>query len=288
MLESQGRISASSWPAPAKLNLFLQVTGRRADGYHTLQTVFQFLDYGDELELSIRDDGLICRTQGPAALSAEGDICIKAAHALQDAAGSALGVDIALDKRLPIGGGLGGGSSDAATVLLALNHLWRLDWSLDRLAGLGLKLGADVPVFVRGQAAWAEGVGELLTPVSPPEPWYLVVTPECAISTKEIFNDPALKRDAAPVSWKDFAAGKVGNDCLPIVRERYPVVAEAFDWLNRFASARLTGTGSSVFAAFDSRPAAEAVARETPGGWRQFVARGLNRSPVHAMLAQPP
>lgn len=277
----------TSWPAPAKLNLFLHVTGRRADGYHTLQTVFQFLDFGDELEFSARDDGLICRTQGPAALAAEDDICIKAAHALQDAAGCTRGVDIALDKRLPLGGGLGGGSSNAATVLLALNELWQLDWPQDRLAELGLRLGADVPVFVRGHAAWAEGIGELLTPVAPPEPWYLVVTPECAVSTKELFNDPHLTRDSAPVAWADFEAGRVRNDFLSVVRERYPEVAEAFDWLDQAAPpARLTGTGSSVFATFASMANADAVAAYVPKGWRRFVARGQNRSPVHAKLAR--
>ena len=273
-------------PAPAKLNLFLHVTGRRADGYHTLQTVFQFLDYGDELEISPREDGLVCRTQGPASLTAEDDICVKAAHALQDAAGCRLGADLALDKRLPIGGGLGGGSSDAATVLLALNRLWRLDWPLERLAALGLTLGADVPVFVHGQAAWAEGVGEILTPITPPEPWYVVLTPECAVSTSEIFSDPALKRDAKPATRADFEAGRLGNDCLPVVRARYPMVAEVLDWLGQFGAARLTGTGSSVFAAYHSREEAVAVGRKLPHGWSHFIARGLNRSPVHAMLAR--
>ncbi len=276
---------AEAWPAPAKLNLFLHVVGRRADGYHLLQTLFQFLDCCDTLRFELRGDGLICRTQGPAALSAEDDLCLRAARALQAAAGRTLGVDIALDKRLPIGGGLGGGSSNAATVLVALNHYWRLDWSLDRLAELGLKLGADVPVFVRGHAAWAEGIGEVLTAVAPPEPWYLVVTPECAVSTHEVFNDPELRRDAAPVNWEDFQAGRVGNACLPVVRRRYPAVAAAFDWLNQRVAARLTGTGSSVFASFDTRSAAEGIASQIPHGWQHFVARGINRSPLHARLA---
>lgn len=273
------------WPAPAKLNLFLHITGRRTDGYHTLQTVFQFLDYGDEITFTVRDDGLICRTQGPAALSVDDDLCLHAARALQAASGCSPGVDIALDKRLPLGGGLGGGSSDAATVLLALNHYWRLGWSPERLAKLGLELGADVPVFVHGQAAWAEGVGEILRPVTPPEYHYLVVTPECAVSTREVFNDPQLSRNHAPVNWDDFQAGRVDNDCWPVVRRRYPEVAAAFDWLNQRAPARLTGTGSSVFAAFESAGAAQALAAQTPKGWQHFVARGLNRSPLHGRLA---
>ncbi|MGH8529821.1 MAG: 4-(cytidine 5'-diphospho)-2-C-methyl-D-erythritol kinase [Nevskiales bacterium] len=278
-------LPAEVWPAPAKLNLFLHITGRRPDGYHRLQTVFQFLDFGDELQFSLRDDGLICRTRGPAALSVEDDLCLHAARALQAASGCTLGIDIALDKRLPLGGGLGGGSSNAATVLLALNRHWRLAWSLERLARLGLDLGADVPVFVHGQAAWAEGVGEILRPVTPPEMWYLVITPECAVSTREVFNDPALDRNHASVNWDDFQAGRVANDCWPVVRRRYPQVAAAFDWLDRRAAARLTGTGSSVFAAFDSASAAQALAVQIPKGWRHFVARGLNRSPLHAMLA---
>jgi 4-diphosphocytidyl-2-C-methyl-D-erythritol kinase len=264
----------AAWPAPAKLNLFLHVTGRRADGYHTLQTVFQFLDHGDSLAFESRTDVRVRRVSGPAALNAEADLVVRAAGLLQQ------GADIHLDKRLPLGGGLGGGSSDAATTLVALNRIWGLDWPPARLAELGLQLGADVPVFVQGQAAWAEGVGELLTPVALPEPFYLVITPACQVSTAEIFNAPELKRNSPPIRMPQFLSGMARNDCWPVVRERYPQVAQAFDFLAEYAEVRLTGTGASVFAAFTSRAAARAVQDRVPQGWHCFVARGLNRSPL--------
>jgi 4-diphosphocytidyl-2-C-methyl-D-erythritol kinase len=276
-----GAFSAdAAWPAPAKLNLFLHVTGRRADGYHTLQTVFQFLDHGDSLGFEPRTDAHVRRVSGPAALDAESDLVVRAARLLQQASGLRQGADIHLDKRLPLGGGLGGGSSDAATTLVALNRLWGLDWPPARLAELGLQLGADVPVFVHGHAAWAEGVGELLTPVELPEPFYLVITPPCQVSTAEIFNAPELKRDSPPIRMPQFLSGMARNDCWPVVRERYPQVAQAFDFLEEHAQARLTGTGASVFAAFASREAACAVRDRAPQGWQCFVARGLNRSPL--------
>ncbi len=276
-----GAFSAeSAWPAPAKLNLFLHVTGRRADGYHTLQTVFQFLDHGDSLAFEPRADARVRRVSGPDALQAEADLVVRAAHLLQQAGGVRQGVDIHLDKRLPLGSGLGGGSSDAATTLVALNRIWGLDWPLARLAELGLQLGADVPVFVHGHAAWAEGVGELLTPVELPEPFYLVITPACQVSTAEIFNAPELKRNSPPIRMPQFLSGMARNDCWPVVRERYPQVAQAFDFLAEHAEARLTGTGASVFAAFASRAAACAVRDQVPQDWQCFVARGLNRSPL--------
>ncbi len=276
------------WPAPAKLNLFLRITGRSASGYHTLQTVFQFLDYSDALRIHVRDDGVIRALHRIAGVDQEQDLCVRAAKLLRRAGGVAQGADIELDKRLPLGAGLGGGSSDAATTLLALNRLWGLHWPLDKLAQLGLQLGADVPVFVRGEAAWAEGVGERLTPLELEEPWYVVLTPDCQVSTREIFNAPDLTRESAPIALRAFAAGEVqpGNDCEAAVRKRYPQVGAALDSLARFAPARMTGTGSAVFAAFkDSARARAALSELAQHGWQGFVARGKNRSPLHEMLA---
>lgn len=281
---------AAAWPAPAKLNLCLHIVGRRKDGYHLLQTLFQFLDYGDEIRFALRSDACIQRLSGPPDLRADEDLCVRAARVLQQAAGCQQGVDIDLTKRLPMGGGLGGGSSDAATVLVALNRIWQLGWSIDQLAELGLTLGADVPVFVRGQAAWAEGVGEQLTPVDSerlPEPFYLVITPDCSVSTREVFNHPALTRDSPPRKIAAFFAGRMGNDCLAVVRENYPPVAKALDWLSEYAEAKLTGTGASVFAAFEQRSEALAVQARLPEGWQSFVARGLNRSPLLQRLELP-
>ncbi len=278
------------WPAPAKLNLFLRITGRRADGYHTLQTVFQFLDYADALRFRVRDDGVIRALHRIEGVDEENDLCVRAAKLLRRESGTPLGADIELDKRIPLGAGLGGGSSDAATTLLALNQLWGLHWPLDKLARLGLQLGADVPVFVRGEAAWAEGVGEQLTPLALDEPWYVVVTPDCRVSTTEIFNAPDLTRDSAPITMRAFAAGDVepGNDCVAAVCKRYPPVRAALDSLSRFAPARMTGTGSAVFAAFKEETRARTVLSEIaahwPQGWRGFVAQGKNRSPLHEAL----
>jgi 4-diphosphocytidyl-2-C-methyl-D-erythritol kinase len=268
------------WPAPGKLNLMLRVVGRRPDGYHLLQTLFQFIDHGDRLRFRVTGDGAIRRAGGVAGLAEEQDLTVRAARRLQAGAGSGLGVWIDLDKRLPPGGGLGGGSSDAATTLVALNRLWGLGLSPERLAGIGLELGADVPVFVLGRAAWAEGVGERLTPVELPEPWYLVVAPPCSVSTAEVFSDPELTRNSPPVTISDFLRGARGNDCLAVARRRYPAVAEALDWLGEYAESRLTGTGACVFAAFDSRMEARAVLDRLPPAWQGFVARGLNRSPL--------
>jgi 4-diphosphocytidyl-2-C-methyl-D-erythritol kinase len=271
-----------SWPAPAKLNLFLHVTGRRADGYHELQTVFQFLDYGDELHFAPRRDGLLQRvTQVPGVSEGE-DLCLRAARALKALTGCPLGCDIRVDKRIPLGGGLGGGSSDAATTLVALNRLWDLRLSDDQLAEVGVGLGADVPVFVRGAAAWAEGIGEQLTPVLPPEDWYLVVTPPCAVDTREMYADPNLSRATPRVQWADFTAGKVRNDFEPVARRRHPEVARALEWAARHGRARLSGSGASVFVAFAAQDAAERIRAQVPAGWRSFVARGLNQSPLKA------
>jgi len=274
-------IPAEVWLAPAKLNLFLHVVGRRADGFHLLQTVFQFLDYADELRFTVREDGNIQRHGGLAEVPAEQDLVVRAARLLQEQTGCHQGADIHLEKRLPAGGGIGGGSSDAATTLVALDRLWDLQLGTDRLTELGLSLGADVPVFVRGQAAWAEGVGEQLQPVELPEPWFLVVHPGVHVATPEIFQAPELTRDHAPITIRDFLAGAGENDCEPVVRARHPQVAQALDWLKDFGQARMTGTGACVFTSFSSQAAAAAALSQLPGHWRGFVARGCNRSPLY-------
>ncbi len=273
------------WPAPAKLNLFLHVLSRRPDGYHTLQTAFQFIDLCDDLVFEPRTDGRIVRVSGPSEVAADEDLVVRAAHRLRESTGGGKGgVGISVHKRIPLQGGLGGGSSDAATTLVALNHLWDLGLTADQLASLGLELGADVPVFVHGHAAWAEGVGERLQPLDLPEPAYLVVRPPCAVSTREIFQAPELTRNSMPTTIRAFFAGEGRNDCEPVVRTRYPPVAAALDWLNRYAPARLTGTGSCVFAAFEDEARARRVAAQLPAGCEGFVVRGHNRSPLLTRL----
>ena len=278
----------TQWPAPAKLNLFLHVTGRRPDGYHELQTVFQLIDLCDTVAIRVGDDGRIERPSGPVGVEPDSDLTVRAAKALQAATGCRMGASIRITKRIPMGGGLGGGSSDAATVLLALNHLWRCGLSVDELARLGLPLGADVPVFVRGSSAWAEGVGERLEPVELPERWYVVIHPGVAVPTKDVFQSPELTRNTPVITIRAFfgPGGLAGsrNDCEPVVRALYPEVADALTWLEKFAPARLTGTGSCIFAAFGSAIEAERVAARAPDRWRAFVARGLNVSPVHGRL----
>ena len=278
----------TQWPAPAKLNLFLHVTGRRQDGYHELQTLFQLIDLNDTVSLTVREDGRIERPSGPVGVDPDSDLTVRAAKALQAATGSGLGASISISKRIPMGGGLGGGSSDAATVLLALNHLWRCGLSVDELARLGLPLGADVPVFVRGSSAWAEGVGERLVPVELPERWFVVVHPGVAVPTKDVFQSPELTRNSPVITIRAFfgpgGSSASRNDCEPVVRARYAEVADALDWLGNFAPARLTGTGSCIFAAFGSAIEAERVAARAPDRWRAFVARGLNVSPVMGRL----
>lgn len=273
--------SETVWLAPAKLNLFLHITGRRADGYHTLQTVFQFLDIADQIHLRVTPGGEIRRVTPLDDVTPDQDLSVRAARLLQAEAGVAQGVDISIEKRLPMGGGLGGGSSDAATVLVALNRLWGIGFSEDRLAELGLQLGADVPVFVRGRSAWAEGVGEQLSPITPPEPWYLVLVPPVTVSTAEIFSAPELTRHTPPIRIPDFLSGAGSNDCEAVVRGRYPVVGQFLDWLSQFGRARLTGTGACVFAAFPVREDALRARELLPDGWRGFVTRGCNRSPLY-------
>lgn len=274
-------MSRRTWPAPAKLNLFLHIVGRRPDGYHLLQTVFQFLDFGDELRIGIRRDGVVTRLDELSGVPAERDLVLRAALALKNESGCTLGADIELIKRLPMGAGLGGGSSDAATTLVALNELWDVGLSNEELRRIGLALGADVPVFVAGHAAWAEGVGENLRPIELPEPWYLVLVPPCHVSTAEIFNAPDLTRHCEPITIRAFLSGETRNVCEPVVRHRYPDVAAALDWLAAHAPARMSGTGAAVFAAFADEAQARAVAARAPAAWQAFVARGRNRSPLY-------
>jgi len=264
----------------------LHITGRRADGFHLLQTVFQFLDYGDTLYFTLRDDGVVRRVSELPGVDAEVDLVVRAARLLQMETGCRQGADIGVDKHLPLGGGLGGGSSDAATTLVALNALWRLGLTTEQLAELGLSLGADVPVFVHGRAAWAEGVGEKLQAVDLPEPWYLVLVPSVSVATGAVFGAPELTRDCQPITIRDFLAGMGCNVCEPVVRARFPAVAEALDWLGQFAPARMTGTGCCVFAAFADESGARRVLAQLPAGWSGFVASGRNRSPLLERLAR--
>ncbi|HSW12915.1 MAG TPA: 4-(cytidine 5'-diphospho)-2-C-methyl-D-erythritol kinase [Solimonas sp.] len=272
------------WPAPAKLNLFLHVTGRRDDGYHQLQTLFQFLDQGDSLFFVARGDGKVIRQNELPGIAADEDLSVRAARLLGKLSGANLGADIRIEKRIPLGGGLGGGSSNAATTLVALNRLWNTGFTTAELAEIGLKLGADVPVFVRGLASWAEGIGERLAPVEMPEPWYLVITPKVSVSTREIFEAPELKRDCPRVTLDDYLAGRTVNVCEPVTTARYPEVKAALDWARQHGPACMSGTGASVFLPFAERALASEVRRRLPEGWNGFVARGLNRSPLTAIM----
>jgi 4-diphosphocytidyl-2-C-methyl-D-erythritol kinase len=280
---------SAAWPAPAKLNLFLHIVGRRPDGYHELQSCFQFVDLCDEITFEVRADGRIRRTAEIVDVPEEADLCVRAARALQTAAGSPLGADISVLKRIPLGGGLGGGSSDAATCLVALNHLWNLHWPIDDLAALGLKLGADVPVFVRGRVAWAEGIGERLTPLYPPlapaETNYLILKPNIGVSTAQVFQDPELTRNSPPITIHGFLASGGRNDCLSVVRRRYAEVARALDWLSQYGPARLTGTGACVFLAVETIERGREIVRKLPPALDAFLARGLNDSPLLERLA---
>ena len=272
----------SPWPAPAKLNLFLHVTGRRADGYHDLQTIFQLIDLSDDIHIEVRSDGKIERLAGPEEVPPEADLVVRAARALQAATGSRRGAGLRVTKRIPLGGGLGGGSSDAATVLVALNRLWECGLAEDDLAAIGVKLGADVPVFVRGRSAWAEGRGERLTPVELPERCFVVVHPRVHVPTAAVFQAPELTRNSPPITMSGFLQSGGRNDFEPVVRVRYPEVARALDWLGQFAPARLTGTGSCIFAPCASRNEAQDIVARVPAQWRGLVARGLNVSPLLA------
>jgi 4-diphosphocytidyl-2-C-methyl-D-erythritol kinase len=269
--------------SPAKVNLFLHITGRRPDRYHTIQTLFQLLDYGDQMRFDIREDGQCRLTTEIVGVNRSENLITRAAIALKTYARCKLGADIAIQKRLPIGGGLGGGSSNAATTLVALNHLWRTGLTRSVLCDIGLELGADVPVFVKGRSAWGEDIGERLRAVELPRRWYLIIKPKCNISTASVFCQKELTRDSLPITLSAFFEGGSRNDCETVVATNYPEVAEALDWLNQYAPARLTGTGACVFAAFPTKIKAQSVLEKTQvvnSDWLCFVARGCNKSPL--------
>jgi 4-diphosphocytidyl-2-C-methyl-D-erythritol kinase len=275
-------------PAPAKLNLFLHVTGRRHDGYHLLQTVFQLIDYGDMLHFEVRDDGAIRRTTRVPGIPEESDLIVRAAKLLRTSAissGTAKypGADIAIDKRLPLGGGLGGGSSDAATTLIALNHLWQTGLSQAELLALGLQLGADVPFFLFGQNAFAEGVGEKLLPLSTPDHWFVVIEPGISIATKTIFDAPELTRNTKPVTIADFSAAPIGfgkNDLQSVAANLFSPVADAVEWLRNYGDARMTGSGACVFCSFEREQQAEQVLNKVPARWKAWKAKAIARHPL--------
>ncbi len=281
-------------PAPAKLNLFLHVTGQRPDGYHLLQTVFQLIDFGDTLHFTLREDGIIHRTTVMEAIPEDQDLIVRAARLLQAdmfrRTGKKTGADIAIEKQLPAGGGLGGGSSDAATTLMALNHLWECGLNKDELMALGLQLGADVPFFIFGRNAFAEGVGEILAPIDTPDGWFVVIHPNVSVPTSAIFSSGELTRNTETIKMLDFSSdltqnsffGK--NDLQSVAVKRYPPVLKAIEWLNRYANARMTGSGACVFARFDSEETADRVIRELPGEWQGWKARGLKIHPLDEVL----
>ena len=273
-------------PAPAKLNLFLHVTGRRPDGYHSLQTAFRMLDWGDTLSFSLREDGRVLRNSELDGVPAEADLVVRAARLLQAETGTRLGVDIQVEKRLPMGGGLGGGSSDAATTLIALNRLWSLGLSRARLQELGLTLGADVPFFVFGRSAFAEGVGEMLLPLALPAACYVVVSPQVMVPTAAIFAAEELTRNTPPIKIADFAASLTRNDLEPVARARFPAVGAVIDWLGFYGPARMTGSGACVFAEVANAEAAREVVAACPPMWRAWWARGLDVHPLHGWVGE--
>jgi 4-diphosphocytidyl-2-C-methyl-D-erythritol kinase len=278
-----------SFPAPAKLNLMLRVVGQRADGYHLLQTAFRLIDYSDEVRLAVRGDGVVRRARPTPGVAEGDDLAVRAAHLLKAASGTPYGADIAITKRLPLGAGLGGGSSDAATALIALNRLWGTGLTRTELQVLAAKLGADVPFFVFGESAFGEGIGDILQPIELPAAWYVVLTPQVEVSTARIFAHPDLKRDSKPIKMQAFSAGGsltcAANDLESLVCRLYPEVARYLDWLRHHGPALMTGSGASVFAAFESERAAQAVFARRPAGMQGFVARGLDRHPLHALAS---
>lgn len=278
----------SYWPAPAKLNLFLRITGRREDGYHRLQTVFRLLDWGDTVGLKVDVSGVISRHGDPVpGVDAADDLMVRAAELLQKASKCKQGAAISVEKRIPVGGGFGGGSSDAATVLVALDHLWNTGLGIDQLVELGARLGADVPVFVRGSSAWAEGTGEILTPMALPSAFYLLVDPGIHAATGPLFQAPDLTRNAAPAKMSDFVSGNLlGNAFEPVLRRREPAIEALFTVLQQVGTPRLTGSGSGCFVEFPDRAHAEAALAELPEGLRAWIAEGVDRSPLHVALAE--
>ena len=273
-------------PSPAKLNLFLHITGQRADGYHSLQTLFQLLDYGDSLTFSVNHSGDICLSPSIEGVAPEDNLIVRAARLLQSASGCTQGCDIAIDKQIPMGAGLGGGSSNAATALVGLNQLWQAGLSTDQLADLGAELGADVPVFVRGNTAFAEGIGELLTAVDIAEQWYLVITPNVQVSTAEIFSNPQLTRDTSPIKIRALSEVQYRNDCQAVVEKLYPAVNQALEWMADYRNPLMTGTGASVFCSFDNQTEAQQALDLVPEQWRAFIARGDSRSSLHRQLGK--
>ncbi|AWL11498.1 4-(cytidine 5'-diphospho)-2-C-methyl-D-erythritol kinase [Saliniradius amylolyticus] len=274
------------WPAPAKLNLFLHILGRRSDGYHQLQSLFQMLDYGDSLQFSADNSGQISLETSIAGVPNEDNLIVRAAKLLQQYAQTSQGARIWLHKTLPMGGGIGGGSSNAATTLVALNYYWQLNLTTDQLAELGLQLGADVPVFVHGQTAFADGVGEQLKALPQPERYYLVVTPDVHISTAEVFGHPQLPRNTQPIAPEHYHFEDTHNDCQELVCQRHPLVAKALQALLEYAPSRMTGTGASVFAVFPRRDQAEQALQSLPASTRGFIAKGVNCSPLIRLLQQ--
>jgi 4-diphosphocytidyl-2-C-methyl-D-erythritol kinase len=278
------RLEGPDFAAPAKLNLFLHVTGRRPDGYHLLQGAFILVDRQDRVRLRVRDDGAIRRVVALAGVPEEEDLAVRAARLLQAESGTRLGADIEVEKRIPMGGGLGGGSSDAATVLMALDRLWNTGIGADDLRPLGARLGADVPFFLFGRTAWVEGIGEVLRPLEYPARWYVVLVPPTPVPTGEIFAAAELTRNTEALKIEDFSAnprdGRFRNDLQPVVVARYPEVGRHLEWLSGFGAARLTGSGGCVFAEFDAREQAESVLKSMPGSMQGFVARGLERHPL--------
>ena len=271
-------------PAPAKLNLFLRITGRRADGYHNLQTLFQLLDYGDQLKITACKNPNIVLTSSLENIPAEENLIVRAARALQEATNCSWGCEIQLDKKLPMGAGLGGGSSNAATTLVGLNLLWQCGLTQEQLAVIGRQLGADIPVFIVGNSAFAEGIGDQLTPVELPKNWYLVVTPPIKVATEEIFSHPQLTRHSPPIKIRALLEAQYRNDCQPVVEAMYPQVKEVLQWLQRFPNPLMTGTGASAFCRFDDELSAGQALAEVPQQWSAFVARGVNISSLHKQM----
>ena len=268
------------WPAPAKLNLFLHIIGQRPDGYHLLQTVFQFIQLCDFIDFTVLESGLIKRSSNNFGIDEENDLVIRAAQKIKEKTGSKLGVDIKVEKNIPVGGGLGGGSSNAATTLVALNELWQTGLSMQELGEIGLSLGADIPFFINGKTAWAEGVGEKLVSIELDEGFYLVISPGCSVSTKAVFQASDLTRNTPRITIRDFYDGYGKNDCETYVRDHYVDVAEALDWLEGYAPSRLTGTGACLFAKFSEEKEIYEVKSKLPQKWQGFVVKGINKSPL--------
>jgi len=277
-------MSTLSLPSPAKINLFLHITGQRSDGYHNLQTLFQLLDFGDKLVFRSNRSGNIKINGNIDGVDEKNNLIFHAATLLQKSTGCDLGCTIDLTKNLPMGAGLGGGSSNAATTLVGLNALWKCGLTANQLSDLGKTLGADVPVFVHGESAFAEGIGDILTPLTLPQRWFLVITPNCHVSTREVFSNPQLTRNSSPIKIRALSGVEYRNDCQDVVSKLYPAVGSVLQWVENFSAPLMTGTGASVFCSFDSKSEAQHVLSKLPKQWTGFVAKGVNRSPVHEQL----